>query len=58
MQDAANEAGGTVSAPLPAKSVISLTVNGAAKQLEVTPWMTLLDLLRERLERISNQFSG
>jgi xanthine dehydrogenase YagT iron-sulfur-binding subunit len=50
MMDSANEAGGTVSASCPAKSVISLTVNGVVRQLEVAPWITLLDLLRERLD--------
>jgi xanthine dehydrogenase YagT iron-sulfur-binding subunit len=33
----------------PAKSSITLKVNGAEKSLEVAPWTTLLDLLRERL---------
>ncbi len=28
---------------------LTLTVNGAARQLEVEPWTTLLDALRERL---------
>src|SRR5262245_25831797 len=37
-------------APLPAKSRITLTVNGAAKALEVEPWTTLLDALREYLD--------
>src|SRR5882724_8260538 len=37
-------------ASLPAKSRITLTVNGAAKPLEVAPWTTLLDALREYLE--------
>ena len=37
-------------ASLPAKSRISLKVNGAAKQLEVAPWTTLLDALREYLD--------
>lgn len=36
-------------AGLPEKSRLTLTVNGALKQLEVAPWVTLLDLLRERL---------
>jgi xanthine dehydrogenase YagT iron-sulfur-binding subunit len=35
-------------ASLPAKSVITLRVNGAEKQVEIAPWVTLLDLLRER----------
>jgi xanthine dehydrogenase YagT iron-sulfur-binding subunit len=35
---------------LPAKSRITLTVNGAAQQLEVAPWTTLLDALRESLD--------
>jgi xanthine dehydrogenase YagT iron-sulfur-binding subunit len=30
--------------------MITLTVNGAAKHLMVAPWITLLDLLRERLD--------
>jgi xanthine dehydrogenase YagT iron-sulfur-binding subunit len=34
---------------LRAKSRITLRVNGAAKQLEIMPWCTLLDVLRERL---------
>jgi xanthine dehydrogenase YagT iron-sulfur-binding subunit len=34
----------------PAKSKITLTVNGAEKRLEVAPWTTLLDLLREYLD--------
>ena len=33
----------------PGKSRITLTVNGARKQIEVAPWTTLLDLLREQL---------
>jgi xanthine dehydrogenase YagT iron-sulfur-binding subunit len=33
----------------PAKRRITLKVNGAAKQLEVAPWTTLLDALRESL---------
>jgi xanthine dehydrogenase YagT iron-sulfur-binding subunit len=35
---------------LPAKSRITLTVNGAATPLEVAPWTTLLDALREYLD--------
>jgi xanthine dehydrogenase YagT iron-sulfur-binding subunit len=31
------------------KSSITLKVNGAEKRMEVAPWTTLLDLLRERL---------
>jgi xanthine dehydrogenase YagT iron-sulfur-binding subunit len=46
----ANESAGNVSAPLPAKSTITITVNGAKKQLDVAPWTTLLDLLREYLD--------
>jgi xanthine dehydrogenase YagT iron-sulfur-binding subunit len=33
----------------PATSRIALVVNGSRKQLDVEPWTTLLDLLRERL---------
>jgi len=35
---------------LPTKSRITLKVNGAVKKLEVAPWMTLLDALREHLD--------
>jgi xanthine dehydrogenase YagT iron-sulfur-binding subunit len=34
----------------PAKSSITLKVNGVEKRLEVAPWTTLLDLLREYLD--------
>lgn len=37
-------------ATLPAKVSITLIVNGAERQLEVAPWVTLLDLLREQLD--------
>lgn len=35
---------------LPAKTSITLRVNGAEKHLEIAPWVTLLDLLREHLD--------
>src|SRR5947209_10058694 len=35
--------------PLPPKTWISLKVNGVNKQMEVEPWTTLLDALRENL---------
>ena len=34
----------------PDASHITITVNGIQRELEVMPWVTLLDLLRERLE--------
>ncbi len=34
---------------LPAKLHIQLTINGARKQIDVAPWTSLLDLLREQL---------
>ncbi len=37
------------SAP-PEKSAITLTINGVERRLEVAPWTTLLDLLRESLD--------
>jgi xanthine dehydrogenase YagT iron-sulfur-binding subunit len=40
---------GKVQASAPVKSSITLKVNGAEKRLEIAPWTTLLDLLRERL---------
>src|SRR5436305_12483771 len=33
----------------PAKISITLTINGTRRQLEVAPWTTLLDALRDRL---------
>src|ERR671925_2222249 len=36
-------------ASLPAKSRLTLKVNGAVKPLDVAPWTTLLDALREYL---------
>ena len=44
--DQAGPAGG---APPAASSRIELTVNGVRKQLDVAPWTTLLDALREHL---------
>ena len=37
-------------ASLPSKSLITLKVNGANKQMEIEPWTTLLDALREYLD--------
>jgi xanthine dehydrogenase YagT iron-sulfur-binding subunit len=36
-------------ASLPVKSRVTLRVNGASKQIDVLPWTTLLDALREQL---------
>jgi xanthine dehydrogenase YagT iron-sulfur-binding subunit len=36
--------------PVPAKISISLTVNGTSKQLNLAPWTTLLDALRDHLD--------
>src|SRR5580765_8186 len=44
-----NDARATVAALLPTKSRITLKVNGSDQQLEVAPWTTLLDALRECL---------
>jgi xanthine dehydrogenase YagT iron-sulfur-binding subunit len=38
-----------VSASLPAKSSVMLSVNGVEQRLEIAPWTTLLDTLREYL---------
>ena len=35
---------------LPAKISINLKINGKDRQIEIAPWVTLLDLLRERLD--------
>jgi xanthine dehydrogenase YagT iron-sulfur-binding subunit len=37
-------------ATVPEKTAITLTINGTEKQIEVAPWTTLLDLLREQLD--------
>jgi xanthine dehydrogenase YagT iron-sulfur-binding subunit len=50
MKNLANEAGRAVAVSSSTKSTITLTINGAAKQLVVASWITLLDLLRERLD--------
>jgi len=36
--------------PVPHKITMTLTVNGAEKQLKVAPWTTLLDALRDHLD--------
>jgi xanthine dehydrogenase YagT iron-sulfur-binding subunit len=36
--------------PVPAKVSVGLTVNGAATRLDVAPWTTLLDALRDHLD--------
>jgi xanthine dehydrogenase YagT iron-sulfur-binding subunit len=41
-------AGATI--PVPAKMPITLTVNGIATRVEVAPWTTLLDTLRDHLD--------
>jgi len=41
---------GNGSPSLPAKSAITLKINGAERQIEVAPWVPLLDALRERLD--------
>jgi len=35
---------------LPPKHSVTLTINGAAHQLELEPWTSLLDMLREHLQ--------
>ncbi|MDH1265880.1 2Fe-2S iron-sulfur cluster-binding protein [Pseudomonas sp. GD03944] len=37
------------------RQAISLTLNGASHQVEVHPWITALDLLRERLDLIGTK---
>jgi xanthine dehydrogenase YagT iron-sulfur-binding subunit len=41
--------GGPAAPPSP-KVRITLTVNGAARGMEIAPWTTLLDALREQLD--------
>ena len=36
--------------PVPAKLAVALTVNGTATRLDVAPWTTLLDALRDHLD--------
>jgi xanthine dehydrogenase YagT iron-sulfur-binding subunit len=40
----------TGSATVPARTSIMLKLNGTARQLDVAPWTTLLDALREHLD--------
>src|SRR5262249_9795410 len=44
-----NGAVATATTPLPTKTRITLKVNGTDRQIEVAPWTTLLDALREYL---------
>jgi xanthine dehydrogenase YagT iron-sulfur-binding subunit len=46
--EAARPTGETI--PAPAKIAVTLTVNGVAKKLNVAPWTTLLDALRDHLD--------
>ena len=43
-------AGGSTTTALPDKSAVTLTINGKPTTVEVAPWTTLLDLLREYLD--------
>lgn len=45
-----NEGSENNSFSLPDKVKINLKINNIEKQIEVAPWVTLLDLLRERLD--------
>jgi xanthine dehydrogenase YagT iron-sulfur-binding subunit len=36
--------------PVPEKVIVSLIVNGVARQLQLAPWTTLLDALRDHLD--------
>jgi xanthine dehydrogenase YagT iron-sulfur-binding subunit len=47
--NSASETRARVPASLPAQSSVTLRVNGAEQQLEMAPWTTLLDALREYL---------
>jgi len=44
-----NDAPGKATPSLPEKHQITLTVNGVVMKIEVAPWATLLDALREHL---------
>ncbi|HFT6633933.1 TPA: 2Fe-2S iron-sulfur cluster-binding protein, partial [Pseudomonas aeruginosa] len=41
--------------PEPADLPISLLINGQRRELRVPPWLTLLDLLRERLDLVGSK---
>jgi xanthine dehydrogenase YagT iron-sulfur-binding subunit len=47
-RSAAGPSGSTI--PTPEKMSVTLTVNGKATQLNIAPWTTLLDALREHLD--------
>ena len=40
----------TTTSPAPAKISVALNINGRQRQLEVAPWTTLLDALRDHLD--------
>jgi xanthine dehydrogenase YagT iron-sulfur-binding subunit len=45
-----HSAGAAVNAPLPPNSTVRLRINGQEKTLQLAPWTTLLDALREYLD--------
>jgi xanthine dehydrogenase YagT iron-sulfur-binding subunit len=45
-----HSAGAAINAPLPLASTLTLRINGEAKTLQIAPWTTLLDALREYLD--------
>ncbi|HEX6001683.1 MAG TPA: (2Fe-2S)-binding protein [Hyphomicrobiaceae bacterium] len=47
-QEETQRAGAAI--PVPGKMPVSLTVNGVARTLDVAPWTTLLDALRDHLD--------
>src|SRR5262249_3060664 len=48
----------TGSARVPARTSIMLKLNGTARQLDVAPWTTLLDALREHLDLTGTKKGG
>ncbi len=50
MNDKSNGDGVENGALLPAKIPINLKINDVERQIEIAPWVILLDLLRERLD--------
>ena len=50
MTEPERESGVKETRPLPAASRIMLIVNGVERHLDVAPWTTLLDALREHLD--------
>jgi xanthine dehydrogenase YagT iron-sulfur-binding subunit len=50
LENLKHSSGADIIAPLPPAGAVTLRINGQEKQLQIAPWTTLLDALREYLD--------